>query len=128
MLRFQEKKTFRRYLYSRVFLSILGVLILFLAHAVYGVYRKAQSAGVFLQEAETTLEEMNKREKYFSREIERLDSDLGVEEEIRKKFQVAKEGEKVIVIMDEGKNTTEAAIEPKETFWQNFLSIIQDFL
>ncbi len=123
MLRFQEKKTMKRYLYSRASLVIFGIILLVVTHAVYGVYRKAQSAGAFLGEAEVKLEEMKKREKYFSNEIERLNSDLGIEEEIRKKFQVAKEGEKVIVIMDDEGNKAEVQTEPTTTVWQKIFSV-----
>ncbi len=123
MLRFDEKRTFRRYLYSRPSLAILGILILFVSHAVYGVYGKAQSAGAFLSEAEDKLAAMKKREAYFAGEMERLNSEMGVEEEIRKKFQVAKEGEKVIVIMDEDKNATTSVVGKKKSLWQRILSV-----
>jgi len=113
----------KRYLYSRASLVIFGIILLVVTHAVYGVYRKAQSAGAFLGEAEVKLEEMKKREKYFSNEIERLNSDLGIEEEIRKKFQVAKEGEKVIVIMDDEGNKAEVQTEPTTTVWQKIFSV-----
>lgn len=123
MLRFQEKKSFKRYVYSPVSLILVGIVILIVMHAVYGVYRKAQSAGVFLGEANAKLAEMKEREMYFSNEIERLNSDLGIEEEIRKKFQVAKEGEKVIVIVDEEKNNEVPVAGLKTTIWQKLLGI-----
>ena len=123
MLRFSEKKTFKRYLYSRGVLVLLAILILFTTHAVYGVYKKAQSAALYLAESEKSLAEMEEREKYFSKEIERLKSDQGVEEEIRKKFQVAREGEKVMVIMDdEGKGNGSTEL-PKKSLWQKILNI-----
>ena len=102
---------------------MLVVVILFTTHAVYGVYKKAQSAALYLAGSEKSLADMEKREKYFSKEIERLKSDQGVEEEIRKKFQVAREGEKVMVIMDdEGKGNGSTEL-PKKSLWQKILSI-----
>lgn len=123
MLRFQEKKTFKRYLYSRISLCILGILILFAGHAVYGVYTKAQSANAFLADAKKKLGDMQEREKYFSSEIERLKSDQGIEQEIRSKFQVAKEGEKVIVLMDKKEDPNATITPPKKNLLQKILSI-----
>ncbi|TSC62138.1 MAG: Uncharacterized protein G01um101448_579 [Parcubacteria group bacterium Gr01-1014_48] len=123
MLRFQEKKTFKRYLYSQVSLWILGIFILFVCNAVYGVYKKAQSANAFLAEAQKNLRAMQDQEKYFSAEIERLKSDQGIEEEIRSKFQVAKEGEKVVVIIDKKEDQNVTAMTPQKNFFQKILDI-----
>lgn len=122
MLRFREKKTFRRYIYSKTFLVLLLVVIVVVSRAVYDVYTKAQTAAAFRAEAEKTLAEMRKREAYFAGEIDRLKSDMGIEEEIRKKFRVAKEGEKVIILKDEPEKDVPPSPQ-KKTFLQKFFDL-----
>jgi cell division protein FtsB len=83
--------------------------------------------GLFEKEKETSkkkelilaqIETLRSREKKLSDDIEKLKTEEGVEETIRDKFQVVKEGEKMVVIVDEGKNveTSPDTIVP-HSFW-----------
>jgi len=68
--------------------------------------------GLVKKERETTkkrdlmlsnIETLRNREKVLNSEIEKLKTEEGVEEIIRDKYQVVKEGEKMVVIVDENK-------------------------
>jgi len=64
---------------------------------------------VFVTERETSIKRMERatvlldleeRKEALERNIETLSTDRGVEQEIRNKFEVSKEGERVIVLVD----------------------------
>ncbi len=51
-------------------------------------------------ERATVLLDLEERKEALERNIETLSTDRGVEQEIRNKFEVSKEGERVIVLVD----------------------------
>lgn len=120
MLKFSEKKTARRYLYSKVFLAAFCVLVAVMIHATYGMYRKAHNARALLAQTQESLAKMREREAYFSHEIEGLKSESGVEKEIRKKFRVAKSGEHVIIITDAPAENTAGSLSDRSIFQKFF--------
>lgn len=50
--------------------------------------------------------------------INKLQTVVGIDEEIRKNFNVVKEGEKVITIVDDKSATTTTASSTEVGFWQ----------
>lgn len=111
-----EKRKIRRIVYSwPVVLVLLGILVLFAMSTwdVFMKYQKSTANVTRLEEDYTTLVE---REKKLQERIEYLQSEQGIEEEIRDKFNVAKEGEQVIVIVDPEVAEDEENAEP-EGFW-----------
>ncbi len=100
MLPLEEKRKFRRILYSKPVLLVLCLLVFFMVRSTLGVYQKAKESGQNLVVTETRLDDLNKRNNYLVAEINKLSSPEGVEEEIRQKFRVAKAGEQMAVIID----------------------------
>ena len=103
MLEFQEKKRLRSILYSKATLIALFVILIFIARATISVYYKQKASEGNLDKAKEEVAELEKREKMLNSQIDRLKTDKGAEEEIRKKFMVGKAGEEVIIIVDENK-------------------------
>ena len=64
MLRFQEKHTYKRYVYSLPILMVLGVLIFFAARATWSVFEKQLETLHNVREARTKLEELKKQEQF----------------------------------------------------------------
>lgn len=100
MLDFYEKRKLRNILYSKAILSILGILILLLLYSVWGVYEKERETRVKKSQRVEILDELRGRETLLQNEVDRLSTERGIEEELRSKFEVAREGEEVIVIVD----------------------------
>ncbi len=58
---------------------------------------------------EKQLKELTERKKELEASIKSLETDAGIEKEIRSKFQVQKPGEKTVVIVEEEKREDSAA-------------------
>jgi cell division protein FtsB len=114
---FRKKRQFKRMLYSTGVLVILGIIVFFLGRATWDVYQKAKLTSENRQEALDELTRLQKQEATLKAELERLQTDRGVEEELRAKFNVAKEGEQVITIVSP-QNTSEDGGEQKLSWWK----------
>jgi len=55
-------------------------------------------------------------------EIERLSTERGIEQEVRSKFEVGKDGEEMIIIVDNPEDEGFSNKEIKKTFWQKVFS------
>lgn len=98
MLEFREKRKLKQILYSKLTLVVLFIIVLYLASTVLSVYQKEKSTRVAKERQEREYEELSERESVLRIEIERLSSNRGIEEEIRSKFEVGREGERIIII------------------------------
>ena len=109
MANFLKKRKFQYMLYSKPVLALLGLVVLFFLYSVYGAYGKVQETNTIKEQRAAVLSELEVREEVLQQEIDRLSTPKGLEEEIRSKFEVAKEGEEVIVIVEapEEENTGE---------------------
>jgi cell division protein FtsB len=116
MREFQEKKRFRKFLYSKTMACILIVLILFFTRATWGVYKKQRETAANAMQAQNALQRLEDRQALLDREITKLKTDEGVEEEIRSKYGVSKPGEQVLIIVDTEKATSTQE-ELRQTWW-----------
>lgn len=69
-------------------------------HGVWGVYQKEHQARINKHRRLAHLEELKAMQGALKEEIDQLSTGRGIDEEIRQKFEVAKEGERVIVIVE----------------------------
>lgn len=126
MLDFQQKKKLRKAMYSKVVLFILSISALFLGNATWNVYQKYSEARQNEEIVSNEIQKLQERESDLSVDIARLNTERGVEEELRKRFGVAKKGEEVMVIVeptvDDGQNI--AANEgQKKGFWRSLFHV-----
>ncbi|PCI30405.1 hypothetical protein COB55_00355 [Candidatus Wolfebacteria bacterium] len=98
---FARKRKKRSVMCSRITLVALVVIVILFAHGVWGVYQKSHSAKERRMHVETELEELIEKKKVLTDGINRLDTDRGIEEEIREKYRLTKEGEELIVILED---------------------------
>lgn len=120
---FQGRRKWHRILRSDVFSFILLIATVFLLKSVWGVYKKDSVARINMEEAEVTLANLQKKKAGLEKEISKLNTERGVEEELRRRFQVVKPGEQVLVIVDKNQNKAPAVVAEK-TFWQTLLGLI----
>lgn len=121
MREFQGTKQFRRHLYSFPTLIVLIIITFLLAVSVWGLYQKKQYAQVNLNEARARVAELEKRKAQLGAMVARLETPEGKEVEIRSRFPVALEGEKVLSIVgatDTPASNTDA--EGNKTAWWQF--------
>jgi len=108
MKSFQRKKSWRTILQSRVVLAVLIVLLIFCIWNMTGFLGRAKLAWDNRKIAEDRLNELEQKEKRLSSDLAKLKTESGVEETIRTKFGLAKEGEGVIVVVpDKEKDQSE---------------------
>ena len=88
-------------MHSKPVLAILGVLVLFFAWGVIGFMGKMEITRQNRKVAENKIAELEERKEKLSSEIAKLKTESGVEESIREKFGLAKEGEGLIVVVED---------------------------
>ena len=112
MREFQEKRKFKKIVYSVWLQAILGIIFLALIFSAVKVYKKSRISVQKFQEIKEERAGLEKRNAELAAEVARLESESGREGEIRKRFDVAKPGEKIIVIVD--KNSEDVKINGAE--------------
>jgi hypothetical protein len=104
MYDFKSKRKIQRRLYSKVSIVVLAIIVLILGKATFNIYRKSAESRDNLHKAETEQKKLLEKEEVLTKDIMRLKSEKGRDEEIRGKFSVVKNGENVVVIVEDDKN------------------------
>lgn len=100
-----------------VLIVLFGLLLLFM-YNIMGLIEKQRETTKKKELILDQIETLRNREKSLSLDIEKLKTEDGVEETIRDKYQVVKEGEKMVVIVEEGeKKSPSATKEARHGFW-----------
>ena len=111
----EQKRRFRKMLYSKISIIFLLAICVFLAKGLVGVHDKARESMDRRNLSAGRLTQLSAREEQLKKEIERLESRVGLEEELRNRYSFSKEGEKMIVIVDdEEKKASKIVAEEKE--------------
>lgn len=121
MLRAREKNRLRRILFGKVAFVILLVLFVLLARGTWNVYQKSAYAQENRERAEQELAELNEREAALRARLEHIETQRGLEEEIRHTYDVGREGEQLIVLVEEERSDTDAERE-QLSMWQRIVS------
>lgn len=123
----RERGTIKRIVYSRPALILLAVLFAFVAHGTWKVYEKASLAREQKNRITKELAELKSREADLQAKLAELRTERGLEEELRERFGVVKEGESVVVIVDPSDNgtSTKASSSGISRWWQKFLNIFR---
>jgi cell division protein FtsB len=126
MRQIQENKKWKRILYSQWALIFLFLVFLIMAQATWKVYSREKNSAADREKAEKSLALALQNNEDLKEQINKLETNSGVEEEIRKKYSVAKPGEEVAVIL-----YTNSAIENNnvssvhKSWWQQFLDFFK---
>jgi cell division protein FtsB len=113
-----KKKPKHTFWHSPLFLAVLFCLIILFSYNILGLISKerqtAQKRNIQLE----NIEVLHKREKDLSMNIAKLNTEEGIEDTIREKYQVVKEGEKEVIIVDEQEKKPEVDTTKKDhSFW-----------
>ena len=115
MRNFQKKKGWGHIIESWPVLIFLGVVLLFFAFGVWGLLGKMEVTRENKKLAEDKLAGLQKDKEKLSYDIKQLNTVEGKEASIREKFGFAKEGEGLIMVVDE-KKVVEEKVEPSGLF------------
>jgi len=127
MLNFYQKRSWRTVLYSPITLTFLMMIFLYLAYVTYNRYVIEREMSSRQLDAENELKTLEQRRDTLQKKVDYLSNDRGIEAEMRRNFDVAREGEKVVIILDDeiATNNIEplSSITPTTTrpwykFWQ----------
>jgi len=122
MREFSQKRKFRRYLYSYPVLIFLLIILFFVVKGSFGVYQKYSFSKSELNKSNEELVVLEDQKTNIVAKVDRLGTETGIEKEIRSKFDVAKEGENLIVIVED-EVVAEEVVE-ESGFFGNFLTTI----
>jgi len=122
MREYEQRQHPLRLLSRRLFSLVLLGLIVFTGVAVWNVYRKERETHEKREQAEMELQEMQSRKEELQAEIDYLRTDRGMEEELRKQFELGKEGEGLIVIVDQPDEQADGTAV-KQGWWRSFMGL-----
>lgn len=101
MAEFQTKKDSKRIWHSPLMLFVLLFILLLFMYNMIGLLEKARDTS---QKREMVLSQMNsitERQQIEEKNIAKLQTDSGIEETLRDKYHLVKEGEQMVVIVDQ---------------------------
>lgn len=119
----RENRPRRSWFYSKFTLLALLVLLVVFARGAWNMWQKEKVAAASRAGVEQKLAEVSERELFLASAVERLSTDAGVDEEIRRKFSVKKPDEEVVTLYDrQGTPAPVASTTPTSWFdrlWQH---------
>jgi len=119
-----KKSSWKSVLWSRVTLAILLVLVIGLSFSVYNRFKIERQMAERRTEKEQQLNLLKERKDSLEEKVKYLSNDSGVEAEVRKHFDVAKEGEQVVILLEDERvpidlslSTTSQNNQAANSFW-----------
>ncbi len=122
MPRFGRKKKITDYLYTKPVIAPFFMVFVFLAISVYDRYSVEREMAARRHDIELEQQDLVKRKEAIEEKVKYLEGERGIEEELRKRFDVAKEGEKVVILLgdDEEVASTTTATDDEDKHWYQF--------
>ena len=123
MKSFQKSGRLKYVMQSKLFLIFLGIIILGFFFNIFSFMNKMGETSRNKETIEDKVTELEKSKEKLNSEIIKLKTEKGIEENIREKFGLAKEGEEMIVIIED-KNSEEAE---KKMDSEGFFSFLKNW-
>ena len=129
MFDFHEKRKIRSILYSRPVVFVIMVVTILLSISVYNRYSVAKDMEQKLEAKKQELRELEERAHLIESKVEYLEDERGVEEELRNRFDAIREGEQVIIFLDDSgaekseaeQGGSESDVDIDESSWHSLL-------
>ena len=128
MRELRQKQRIKQLLYSWPALALMVVLAFFLIKGAAEVMLKERESAARVGNLENEAMELEAREAELLAGIARLQTEEGIVEEIREKFSVTREGERVAVIVDERARATSTSGSGGswyKNFWDAIMSLYE---
>jgi peptidoglycan hydrolase CwlO-like protein len=120
MNRLKRKRKIGDLLESKWILALFIIIAVFLSNTALKMYSKSMQTKEYLQTTEKEFSNLQGQLSAVSDDLDKIYSDTGFEKEVREKFNLAKEGEKAIMIIEE-----ELPLPPqprKKNLWERIKS------
>lgn len=126
MFEFHEKRKIKKILFSRGVLLLLFVLTTCMAYGAFSAYQKKEVASDRRSELTAELAVLEQRASELENDIEMLEDPRGIEAELRSRYEVGREGEEMIVLIEDEMptNIEKKEVEKKTGFWGKMLEAI----
>ncbi|MBX4200477.1 septum formation initiator family protein [Candidatus Parcubacteria bacterium] len=124
MRELQQKQKFKRRLYSYPSLVLAITFGFFIMHGTLGVVKKDKESAAALITLQEKMTNLSDREMELKNSITKLSTDEGIDEEIKEKFNVSQEGERVAVIVDQNNHSGTSTNESKPWYKKIWNAII----
>ncbi|MBI2039038.1 MAG: hypothetical protein HYT22_02045 [Candidatus Niyogibacteria bacterium] len=99
MRKFQQRLSFRSFLYSWPFVLGLAALLFFLGRAAWNAYEKLGLAKNVYADARASRLEIEKKHADLTERLGELSSPYGLERELRERYGLHKPGEEVVIFV-----------------------------
>ena len=123
MLDFQQKRKVRGWMYNKVTIVVLFLVLVVVVHSTWVVYKKKIESDEMKAISLKNVEALRERSGDLQDKIDRLATKQGIEEEVRSKFSVAKDDENMVIIVQDEPTTSEPV--KKTGIWQRIMSIFK---
>lgn len=126
MFEFHEKRKLKKILFSRGMLLLLFVLTACMVYGAHNAYKKKEVASARREELAAELAALEHRASELEGDIEELEDSRGIEAELRSRYEVGKEGEEMIVLVEEKAPPApkEELVKQEKGFWDRMLEAI----
>ncbi len=131
MKEFQERLFWRRIFFSKFTLIFLTGILIFFVYSTVKVYWRSREAAKVNDMVQKELDDLRAKKEELEASVNRLQTAVGAEEEVRDKFMVKKPGETAVIIVDEGERQENLPANIPSGFfskiWQFFQKIRNSF-
>jgi len=111
------------FLSSKPFIILEIIFIVLIFRGVWGVYDKYKRAEETRDNTQAEFEKVNDRYLKLEKRVEYLGTDFAQEEALRERFNVLKEGEEVIRMVNKETEIEEDIVEEEKGFWKNIFGL-----
>jgi len=101
MLQFYQSRSWKQFFQSPLMAIILFAVVVALMFTVYDRYIIERDMAARRMELEQRYKELEERRRHLAEQVGYLSHERGIEAEIRRNFNVAQEGERVVIILDD---------------------------
>lgn len=123
MREFKQRQKIKSRIYSKYTIALLVAILILLLNGTWGIFRKMNESKVKLEASQDKYESVKKRHEALDSQIKHLGTETGLEEEIRTRYNLSREGENVIVLVDNESNVDDSdANKDKNSFWSKMSS------
>ncbi len=115
MFDFQQKRKMKSIVASRVTQALFLILAIFVLISAYNRYLIARDMDERRSAVESEIEALETRRQSLEKEVNYLTNERGIEAELRRQFDITREGEQLIIILDDENKSEPEVVETTST-------------
>ncbi len=124
MFDYQQKRKLRTAFESPITWSVVMIITGLMTVSAFNRYQIAYDMEVRREEAQKEVEKLKERKEELEVEVEYLSNERGIEAEIRRQYDVAKDGEQIVIMIEDAgegdkvKATSSADLDIEKPWYQ----------